>query len=58
MLEITSPTMVTLIASVVLAVGGAVVHFAKIEHPLFPTHGFVLLLVGYLVLLAGYLLGM
>ena len=50
--------MVTLIASVVLAVVAAVVHFAKIEHPVFPTHGFVLLLVGYLVLLAGNLLGL
>ena len=58
MLEITSPTMVTLIASVVLAVVAAVVHFANIEHRVFPTRGFVLLLVGYLVLLAGNLLGM
>jgi hypothetical protein len=48
----------TIIVSVVLAVVAAVVHFAKIEHPVFPTRGFVLLLVGYLVLLAGNLLGM
>jgi hypothetical protein len=48
----------TIIVSVVLVVVAAVVHFAKIEHPVFPTRGFVLLLVGYLVLLAGNLLGM
>jgi hypothetical protein len=57
-MQITTPTNVTLIISVILAVGAAVVHFANIEHPVFPTRGFVLLLVGYLVLLAGNLLGM
>jgi hypothetical protein len=57
-MQITTPTNVTLIISVILAVGAAVVHFANIEHPAFPTRGFVLLLVGYLVLLAGSLLGM
>ena len=56
MFEITPPTRVTLIISVVLAVVAAVVHFANIALPVFPTHGFLMLLLGYLVLLAGNLL--
>jgi hypothetical protein len=55
MFEITPPTRVTLIISVVLAVVAAVIHFARIELPVFPTHGFLILLLGYLVLLAGNL---
>ncbi len=55
MFEITPPTRVTLIISVVLAVAAAIIHFARIELPVFPTHGFVILLLGYLVLLAGNL---
>jgi hypothetical protein len=51
-------TSVTLIISVILALVAAVVHFANIEHPAFPTRGFVLLLIAYLVLLAGEFLGM
>jgi hypothetical protein len=45
------PTSVTLIISVILAIVAAVVHFANIEHPVFPTRGFVLLLIAYLDLL-------
>jgi hypothetical protein len=53
---LTPPTKVTFIISVVLAVVAVVVHFANIELPVFPTHGFVILLLGYLVLVAGNLL--
>jgi hypothetical protein len=56
MFEITPPTRVTLIISVVLAAVAAIVHFAHIELPVFPTHGFAMLLLGYLVLLAGNLI--
>jgi hypothetical protein len=56
MFEITPPTRVTLIISVVLAVVAAIVHFAHIELPVFPTHGFAMLFLGYLVLLAGNLI--
>jgi hypothetical protein len=52
---LTPPTKVTFIISVVLAVVAVVVHFANIALPVFPTHGFVILLLGYLVLLAGNL---
>ena len=53
--ELTAPTMVTFIISVVLAVIAAVIHYAKIPNPI--THsGFVILLLGYLVLLGGNLL--
>jgi hypothetical protein len=55
MFEITPPTRVTLIISVVLAVVAAIVRFSGIELSFFPTHGFVILLLGYLVLLAGNL---
>lgn len=55
MFEITPPARMTLIISVVLAVVAAVVHFANIAPAVFYHHGFVLLLLGYLVLLAGNL---
>jgi len=48
--------MITFIISVVLAVVAVVVHFANIDLPILPTHGFVMLLLGYLVLAAGNLL--
>jgi hypothetical protein len=57
-MQITTPTTATLIISLILAVGAAIVRFANIEHPALPYRGFVLLLVAYLVLLAGNLLGM
>jgi len=57
-MQITTPTTVALIISLIFAAGGATVHFANIEHPVFPARGFILLLAGYLVLLAGNLLGM
>jgi hypothetical protein len=55
MFEITPPARVTLIISVVLAVFAVIIRLAHIELPVFPTHGFVMLLVGYVVLLAGNL---
>jgi hypothetical protein len=54
--KLTAPTKVTFIISVVLAVAAVVIHFANIALPIFPTHGFVILLLGYLVLLAGNVL--
>jgi hypothetical protein len=53
MLRLTAPRLVTFYVSVVLVVVALVIHFANIKLPIFPTHGFALLLVGYLVLLAG-----
>jgi len=53
--ELTAPTKVTFIISVVLALIGVVVHYANIAIAI-PgvTHsGFVILLLGYLVLAAG-----
>jgi hypothetical protein len=50
--ELTQPTMVTFIISVVLAVIAAVIHYAGIPNPI-TYSGFVILLLGYLVLLAG-----
>jgi len=44
--------MVTFIISVVLAVIAAVIHYAGIPNPI-TYSGFVILLLGYLVLLAG-----
>ena len=54
--ELTPPTKVTFIISVVLAVVAVVVRFANIELPVLPTHGFLILLLGYLVLLVGNML--
>jgi len=50
--ELIQPTMVTFIISVVLAVIAAVIHYAGIPNPI-TYSGFVILLLGYLVLLAG-----
>jgi hypothetical protein len=55
-LELSAPKLVTFIVSVVLAVVAVVVHFANIDLPILPTKGFVILLLGYLVLAAGNLL--
>jgi hypothetical protein len=50
--ELTAPRKVTLIISIILAVIAAVIHYANIPNPI--THsGFVILLLGYLVLLSG-----
>ena len=52
--ELTAPRMATLIISVVMAVVAVVVHYANIANPV--THsGFVILLLAYVVLLAGNL---
>jgi hypothetical protein len=54
--ELTAPTRVTFLISVVLVVVALVIHFANIKLAIFPTHGFAMLLLGYLVLLAGNVL--
>ena len=54
-LELTPPTKVTFIISVILAVIAAFIHFAHLAIPLVHS-GFVVLLLGYLVLLAGNVL--
>ena len=51
--RLTPPTQLTLIISVVLAVLAVILHYAHIELPIVSTHTFGLLLLGYLVLLAG-----
>ena len=56
MLRLTAPKNVTFYISVVLAVVGLAIHFANIKLPVFPTHGFLMLLLGYLVLVAGNVL--
>jgi hypothetical protein len=54
--QITPPTQVTLIVSVVLAVLALVFRFSGIEIPVVGDHPFGTLLLGYLVLLAGNLI--
>jgi hypothetical protein len=53
--ELTPPRQLTFIISVVLAVIAAVIHYAGIPNPITQS-GFVILLLGYLVLLAGNLI--
>jgi len=55
-LNLSAPMQVTFIISVVLAVIAVVVRFAGLDLPVLPTHGFLILLLGYLVLLAGNML--
>ena len=53
MQELSAPKNVTFIVSVVLALVAVVVHFAKLDLPISPSQGFMILLLGYLVLAAG-----
>jgi len=56
--RLTPPSQMTFLASValaILAVVARVLVYMDIQMPIFPTGGFALLLVGYLVLLAGNL---
>jgi hypothetical protein len=57
-MQLTPPKQMTLLISVALAVVAVVVRFLisqGMQMPFFPTEGFLILLVGYLVLLAGNL---
>jgi hypothetical protein len=58
MMPLTPPKQMTFFISVALAIIAVVVRFLAyrgIQMPIFPTGGFLILLVGYLVLLAGNL---
>jgi hypothetical protein len=55
MLALTPPKHVTLYISVAIAIIAIIIHYAKIDIPHVHS-GFVILLIGYLVLLAGNLL--
>jgi hypothetical protein len=52
---LTPPTQVTLLVSLVLAIFAAFVHWVPLAVPHVPT-GFTVLMLGYLVLLAGNVL--
>jgi hypothetical protein len=51
--RITPPTQLTLLISVVLAILAAILHYTGVSLPVVGKHTFGLLLIGYLVLLAG-----
>jgi hypothetical protein len=53
MRELSAPKNVTFIVLVVLALVAVVVHFANVDLPISPSQGFMILLLGYLVLAAG-----
>jgi hypothetical protein len=55
MLRLTPPKHVTLYTSVAVAIIAVIIHYAKIDIPHVHT-GFVILLIAYLVLLAGNVL--
>jgi hypothetical protein len=55
-LSLSAPTKLTFFVSIALAVVAVLIHFGNIRLPIFPTQGFLMLLAGYLVLLAGNLL--
>ena len=57
-MQLTPPKQVTFFISVALAIIAVVIRFLAykgMQTPIFPTGGFLILLVGYLVLLAGNL---
>jgi hypothetical protein len=51
--RLTPPTQLTLLISVLLAILAAILHYAGISIPIVGTHHFAMLLLAYLVLLAG-----
>jgi hypothetical protein len=51
--RLTPPTQLTLLISVVLAILAAILHYTGTSLPLVGTHHFAMLLLAYLVLLAG-----
>jgi hypothetical protein len=56
-LDLSAPRNITFIISIVIALIAAVLHYAHIPVPYVAPHtGFTLLLVGYLVLVAGNVL--
>lgn len=54
-MELTAPTMATVVISMLLVIAAVIVRAANVESPMLPTRGFLLLLIGYLVLLGGNL---
>jgi hypothetical protein len=54
--RLTPPTQLTLLISVVLAILAVILHYTSISISLVGTHTFGVLLIGYLVLLAGNLI--
>jgi hypothetical protein len=54
--RLTPPTQLTLLISAVLAILAVILHYTGISIPLVGTHTFGVLLIGYLVLLAGNLI--
>jgi hypothetical protein len=54
--QLTPPAQATFIISVVLAAAAVVIRYAGIEIPVIHSHGFIVLLLGYLVLLGGNVL--
>ena len=55
MLRLTPPKQVTLFISVAVAIVAAVIHYGNVSIP-YSHSGFTILLIGYLVLLAGNVL--
>jgi hypothetical protein len=55
-MDLSAPQMVTFIISVIVAVGAVIVHYAQLEIPVIHSHGFLVLLLGYLILVAGNVL--
>jgi hypothetical protein len=53
--ELSAPKFITFVASVVVAVIAVIIHYAQIAIPHVHS-GFVILLVGYLILVAGNVL--
>lgn len=54
-MELAAPAMATLVISMLLVIAAVIVRVTNIGGPMLPTRGFLLLLIGYLVLLAGNL---
>ena len=54
-MRLSTPTFMTLLVSMLLAVIGLIAHFGVTQIPVVGSHSFTPLLLGYIVLLAGVL---
>lgn len=54
-MRLSTPTFMTMLVSVILAVIGMLAHYGNVSLPIIGSHGTLAILIGYLVLLAGVL---
>lgn len=54
-MRLSTPTFMTMLVSLILAVVGALAHYGVVQLPVIGGHGTLSILLGYIILLAGVL---